>query len=106
MTERKTPWTEGPWEYDGNGETRKIRGKDGVSLAMLMHLSLTARKTDAEVVANGHLIAAAPEMADIIPALIVVALDNLDDMDAETRAEVEKDIDAARAALAKARGEQ
>lgn len=37
---------------------------------------------------------------EVITPLIVIALDNLDDMDAETRCECERDIANARAALA------
>jgi hypothetical protein len=60
-----------------------------------------------EQVANAHLIAAAPDMRDVIEPLIVIALDMmdaLDDMDPETRQECERDIAKARAAIAKASG--
>lgn len=66
----KTPWTPAPWRYDGDGEARKIRGKDGASIALLMHLSLRARKSDAEVVANARLIAQSPRMAEVLERVL------------------------------------
>ncbi len=91
--------TPGPWKTDGD---EIILSSDGRNLADVW-TEFAAIPRD-EAVANARLIAAAPELLEALPALIVIALDSLDGMDAETREECERDIAKARAAIAKATG--
>ena len=91
-------WTPGPWRVL-NDEAIKVASSDG-SLATVTHIHLRGRRDTSEVEANAHLIAAAPDMAE--------ALEKALNFITNTESEMGETLpcgDAARAALAKARGE-
>ena len=101
-TEQK--WTPGPWLRDtASGLSCDVRASSGRKVALCWGLSTTRAAMEnrpgyrAECNANAHLIAAAPELYDALEAL-------LDSPYADPHGEKERM--AARAALAKARGEK
>jgi hypothetical protein len=64
--------TPSPWVYE-SGEGRNIRAPDGGRIAQICHLrgwyGLEGRRNDEEVRANAHLIAAAPELLEVLKAI-------------------------------------
>ena len=68
--------TPGPWRYNCDGEGRKIMSADGGTVARLSHLAgpygTRGRKSDSEVIANGHMIAAAPLMYEALERIAKV----------------------------------
>ena len=56
-----TPWTPGPWEI--RGHTIFEPGKEAMSIA-------TVTRYESNVLANGRLIAAAPDLAATIEAML------------------------------------
>ena len=96
--------TPGPWRYNCDGEGRKIMSADGGTVARLSHLAgpygTRGRKPDSEVIANGHMIAAAPLMHEALEEVVNNAVKNFEgSMDICPEA-----IAAARAALQSAKG--
>jgi hypothetical protein len=70
MTDKHTP---GPWLADF-GETTSVRLSDGSRVATVNHLRPHSRVAASEAAANARVIAASPEMWD----LVVAGVDNLD----------------------------
>ena len=89
-------WTPGPWRVL-NDEAIKVASSDG-SLATVTHIHLRGRRDTSEVEANANLIAAAPD-------LYAALADLLDREGDDTLDSVKAKWAAARAALAKARGQ-
>ena len=99
-------WTPGPWEADLSDPSDVVVWAEEETLVANVGMRVQAVAVAFDIDAkNAHLIAAAPDLYAALSPLIVIALDNLDGMDPETREECERDIATARAALAKARGE-
>ena len=99
------PWTPGPWRqvWSTNGHFMiGIAGQDGVGVTD-SRFNLWSGD-DAEAKANAHLIAAAPDLAEALEKLLAdyVALVGAARVIAPDEIDV---VIAARAALAKARGE-
>jgi len=102
-------WTKGNWQVEGARHSGDLKigpgtrlhmvGPDGDAVAAVFFDMKTGRGLP-----DAHLMSAAPDLADALIPLIVIALDALDTMDLETRAEAESDIFKARAALNKAMG--
>lgn len=92
--------TKGPWKRWSSGEVMVVRAPDGSRLAHVTYLTRTGRRDPEEVEANGSLTAAAPQLLEALEVL----MDALPE-DKEWGHFI--DIkDAARAAIAKARGEK
>ena len=68
MSERKTPWTPGPWHLGKDGFDRNRVWADKHSVAGLISRGSQPADLDPVAQANGRLIAAAPEMADALTA--------------------------------------
>ena len=60
--------TPGPWSADF-GETARIADPRGATLARATNIHLGGRRPANEVEANAHLIAAAPEMYDLLATI-------------------------------------
>ncbi|NVN02178.1 MULTISPECIES: hypothetical protein [Asaia] len=109
-------WTPGPWVPDF-GEVIRIRDASGATLATVTHTHLSGKRDLTEVGASARLIAAAPELAEALEALLSDAMELLkaaawgyarqditaDDL--EERGFAPESFGRARAALAKAKGE-
>ena len=95
----ETKWTPGPWVYDPDFEPEDEPAiwTAGDIADAVAYLSTSAPNSDEEIVANAHLIAAAPELYEALLAVV----------DCWDRGGLEVDalIEGARAALARARGE-
>lgn len=103
-------WTKGPWMVAG------VRGRVSQQAVHYVFRYNEEKKRDEQIAAvwydektglgfaDAHLMSAAPNLADALIPLMVIALDALYTMDPETRAEAERDIEVARAALNKAMG--
>lgn len=96
--------TQGPWVAD-LGEAYRVRAqRDGGQVAIMMNLKgphgMGGRRDGDEVAANARLIAAAPDLLAALEAILPDAIANhIGGPDTQAR------IDAARAAIAKAKGE-
>lgn len=101
------PWTPGPWRqvWSTNGHFMiGIAGQDGVGVTD-SRFNLWSGD-DAEAKANAHLIAAAPELAEALDCLLTTYVEMVNSGDCGFwDAEKQPEVIAARAALAKARGE-
>jgi hypothetical protein len=116
MQAERAAHTPGPWvvsPFRAQVVCDKF-GRDGDFLPVAQMLWPTTERTEAETYANGHLIAAAPELLEVAPD----ALDFLDQYAELIRSvpaddlerhpylpAVEDTVDRLRAAIAKARGE-
>lgn len=96
----ETKHTPGPWRIKDDGETSKIADAANNTIASLSYVHLYGRRTAAEVNANMHLIAAAPDMLEALTALLMRLDDNPELSDLIGQIEIER----ARAAIAKAEG--
>ena len=75
VTENRSGYTPGPWEFIGTG----IRDSRGLSLASVSYAngSVSMKISNGETLANARLIAAAPEMLEIIKDLVDILADYL-----------------------------
>lgn len=92
MPTPETKWTPGPWHVEGNASSTIAARHDG--RAEISEACATGDMTYEEMRANAALIAAAPELYEALDTFM--RLGTMDDQSA---------IDAARSALAHARGE-
>lgn len=109
MNGLETKWTPGPWHVS-LGETYKVKEADGSSLAMVMHVHLSGRRSPAQVVANANLIAAAPDLYEALRKAEEFIVNGIEFgfirmPDASTPDSAHATLPAIRVALAKARGE-
>lgn len=66
----ETKHTAGPWRIKDDGETSKVADAANNTIASLSYVHLYGRRTAAEVNANMHLIAAAPDMLEALKGLV------------------------------------
>src|ERR1700730_3510358 len=66
MTERKTPWTPGPWETGSREVSPQKTAHREVFAASFLVASCHSQRERDEQRANARLIAAAPEMAELL----------------------------------------
>ena len=99
-------FTPGPWDFSWEIQPNGCPtvGHKGLMVCMVAH---SAKEPDQKetAIANASLIAAAPELLEALEALEDAYCDVGPDMSREKRANGRKALIAARAAIAKARGE-
>ena len=95
----ETKWTKGPWIYDRGVDVVEVAGGDGPAIA---DLHTSGVDLDVENRANGHLIAAAPELYAAL--LDVIAENTGQPKSCGCKYSCIHTGDNAMAALAKARG--
>ena len=107
MSEKK--WTPGPWQYDEldfNRDDELCCGAVGALSGMqfiVAEVEFLGEDDSFEPIANGHLIAAAPELYESLEALRKWAFDFAAENDGHVPTDLAADVEYA---LAKARGEQ
>lgn len=94
MSERREKFTPGPWVADGTTVYADAFKSGRNVYGAVACLAIGEDDTAFQEIANAHLIAAAPDLYEALEGVLRVA-------DRQT-----VEFDAARAALAKARGEQ
>lgn len=100
-------WTPGPWRVQWSSPSPTIRGADNDPICGIAHRLLERLRGVEE--ANSHLIAAAPDLADALTSLVQpdLAYDGSNIIiRCSSHSEAMEIVRTARAALAKARGEQ
>ena len=104
--------TPGPWIAEF-GEAYRVRAQgDGGQVAIMTNLKgqfgMLGRRSGDEVAANARLIAAAPELLEALRGMMDAYADLCDDVTPsyQTYERRKARVDAARAAIAKATGEQ
>ena len=102
MTERKKMWTDGPWYRDRHGRLCSDYGDDPDNRVVIPGIATIVGTTkQQELVANAHLIVAAPELVEALEGLVEVI--QMDDPD--WWKEKDPRAEKTRIALAKAYGE-
>ena len=99
MTDKHTP---GPWVRDPYGTVRGPNGREVLTTGFALTLANSSKDSDA--IANARLMVAAPDLLAAVKSLMKWARQVPDEViDGEgTRGEFRDDMDAARAAIAKA----
>lgn len=105
MTTLPEGWTKGPWEVSSTEEIIEVNGADGATVHF-EDLHGAEQSLITEAVANAHLISAAPDMFEALTNCVTYMSSSLRmSRDEDEAARRQRIIDAALAALAKARGE-
>ena len=95
-----TQHTQGPWDYDCYGERFSFFGNDGRE-DYSFRIEYNEEMPEAEQLENSHLIAAAPELLDVVKRIYAI-WDDPDRSPSELADSVDRDW--IRAAIAKAEG--